>query len=57
MIYIDDCQNEEERKAKQKKFEELKQKNLMLWHQEKNIIKTMIMILVKIIKIMIRNLK
>ena len=28
MIYIDDCQNEEERKAKQKKFEELKQKKL-----------------------------
>ena len=28
MIYIDDCKNEEERKAKQKKFEELKQKKL-----------------------------
>ena len=28
MIYIDDCQNEEERKVKQKKFEELKQKKL-----------------------------
>ena len=28
MIYIDDCQNEEERKIKQKKFEELKQKKL-----------------------------
>ena len=28
MIYIDDCQNEEERIAKQKKFEELKQKKL-----------------------------
>ena len=28
LIYIDDCQNEEERKAKQKKFEELKQKKL-----------------------------
>ena len=28
MIYIDDCQNEEERKAKQKKFEEIKQKKL-----------------------------
>ena len=28
MIYIDDCQNEEERKAKQKKFEELKKKKL-----------------------------
>ena len=28
MIYIDDCQTEEERKAKQKKFEERKQKKL-----------------------------
>ena len=28
MIYIDDCKNEEERKIKQKKFEELKQKKL-----------------------------
>ena len=28
MIYIDDCQTEEERKAKQKKFEELKRKKL-----------------------------
>ena len=28
MIYIDDCQTEEERKAKQKKFEEKKQKKL-----------------------------
>ena len=28
MIYIDDCKNEEERKVKQKKFEELKQKKL-----------------------------
>ena len=28
MIYIDDCKNEEERKLKQKKFEEMKQKKL-----------------------------
>ena len=36
MIYIDDCKNEEERKAKQKKFEELKQKKLKELEQKIN---------------------
>ena len=36
MIYIDDCKNEEERKAKQKKFEELKQKKLKKLEQKIN---------------------
>ena len=34
MIYIDDCQNEEERKAKQKKFEELKQEKFIELEQK-----------------------
>ena len=36
MIYIDDCQTEEERKAKQKKFEERKQKKLKELEQKIN---------------------
>ena len=36
MIYIDDCQTEEERKAKQKKFEEKKQKKLKELEQKIN---------------------
>ena len=34
MTYIDDCQNEKERKAKQKKFEELKQEKFIELEQK-----------------------